>query len=93
MTTVTVDGDRTTFRLTEITAVTELFGQVPLSQRLKSYLKDGARSREEIAEEFADAKADTLRRTLDREIKHNRLVEFLNSAGDKRIGLASRYAS
>jgi hypothetical protein len=53
----------------------------------------GARTREELAAEFEDVKADTLKRTLNREIEKGRLVEFPNAAGQKHIGLASRYAS
>jgi hypothetical protein len=87
---VTFDPERTKFRLCDVAAVEAFAGQVPLHQRIKSFLKAGARTRQEIAAEFSDAKADTLRRTLDREIDKEWLIEFPSPSGEKRVGLATR---
>jgi hypothetical protein len=73
---VAFEAERTRFRLCDVAAVEAFAGQVPLHQRIKSYLKAGSRTRQEIAAEFSDAKADTLRRTLDREIDKERLSSF-----------------
>jgi hypothetical protein len=87
---VQVDGDRTRFRQTEITAVSDLAPAVPISQRVRAYLRGGARTREEIVAEFTDLKPETLRRIINREISHGRLVQFPSASGAEQIGLAAR---
>jgi hypothetical protein len=89
---VEFDGGRTIFRQTEISDVSELSGQVPLSQRLRAYLKAGSRTREEIAREFDDEKPDTIRRTLERQVQRGQLVKFPTSDGSERYGLKARTA-
>jgi hypothetical protein len=89
---VLVDGDRTTFTLTDITAAQDLAPRVPVAQRLKSLLRAGALSRDAIIEEFSDCKPDSVRRAIDRGVKNGRLVEFPGPSG-QRIGLATRMAS
>lgn len=90
---VRVDGDRTTIRQTEITTVDELAGQVPLSQRIRAYLRSGAFTREQLAAEWPDEKADTLRRTINRAIDRGTFVKFPGPDGQERIALAARGAA
>ena len=87
---MTFEPERTRFRLCDVAGVEAFAGQVPLHQRIKSLLKAGAHTREDIAGGLEDVKPETLRRTLDREIKANRPVEFPTPEGDKRIGLTAR---
>ena len=86
-------GPRTTFTLCDIGQVAEFAASVPLPQRVRASLRAGARTREQLAAEFADEKAETLRRTIDREIEKGRLVRFPGVGGVERIGLAAREAS
>lgn len=83
-------GDRVIIRPAEIATVEDLRQQVPLRQRLHLLLKGGARSRTEIAEEFDDVKTDSVRRTLDREIKAGRIIKLPDPAGTERYGIAVR---
>lgn len=87
---VTFEGGRTTFRQTEIANVDELAPQVPLSQRIRVFLKAGARTRDEIVAAWPDEKPDTIRRTLNRSLKGGYLVQFPNADGIERIGIAAR---
>jgi hypothetical protein len=84
------DDTRTIFRQTEIADVSELCGQVPLSQRLRAHLKAGARTRDEITREFNDQKPDTIRRTLERQVSQGQLVKFPSPDGNERYGLRAR---
>jgi len=80
---------RTTFKLSDDIAEVEAFAsQVPIHQRIKHLLKSGARTREEIVAELQDAKPDSVRRVLIRELSDKRLIEFPGPGSDKRIGLA-----
>lgn len=93
---VTFDRDRTTFRLADIGAVAEFAGKVPAVQRIKAILRAGARTRDELLAELSQddvtIKPDTIRRTLDREVKASRLV--LLPGPQERYGLPmSRAAS
>jgi hypothetical protein len=83
-------GDRVIIRPAEIASVEHLRQQVPLRQRLHVLLRGGARSRTEIVEEFDDVKADSIRRTLDREIKARRIIKLPDQAGTERYGVAVR---
>jgi hypothetical protein len=84
--------NRVIIRGAEIATVEDLRQQVPLRQRLHVLLKGGARSRTEIAEEFDDVKADSIRRTLDREIKAGRIIRLPDAVGTERYGIAVRQA-
>ena len=86
----TFEDARTLFRLADIGAVAEFAGQVPLTQRIRSFLKGGARTRAEIVAQFPDAKPETLRRTIDRELSRDKLVEFPTPGSEPRIGLKAR---
>ena len=83
-------GDRVIIRPAEIATVEDLRQDVSLRQRLHVLLKGGARSRTEIAEEFNDVKPDSVRRTLDREIKAGRIVKLPDTSGTERYGIAMR---
>jgi hypothetical protein len=91
---VQVDGDRTAFLLVDVAAASpELASRVPLAQRIKSTLKNGALTREAIAAEWPDERPETLRRIINREIEKGRLVRFPGPGGVEQIGLAARMAS
>jgi hypothetical protein len=83
-------GDHVTIQGADITAGEDLRQPVPLPQRLVALLKGGARNREEIAKEFIDVKPDSVRRTLDREIKAGRIVKLPDTSGTERYGIAVR---
>jgi len=83
-------GDHVTIQPAEITTVEDLRQHVPLRQRLHVLLKGGARNRTEIAKEFNDVKADSVRRTLDREIKAGQIVKLSDTSGIERYGIAMR---
>jgi len=83
-------GDRTSFNLVDIGAVTDFAGQVPLAQRLRALLTKGGLTRDEIASALDGEKPDTLRRTLNRAIEKGHLIRFPGPGGQERIGLPER---
>lgn len=73
---ITFDPDETRIRRVDPAGVPELAVGLSLSQRIRSALRSGAKSRDEIAVEFEDTKADTLRRILHREIQAKRIIRL-----------------
>lgn len=83
------DKDRTTIRSQNLAEVPDLAVELPLPQRLREFLRSGAKKRYEIEEELDDAKKETLRRTINREINKGRLVSFPGNDGVDRIGISA----
>ena len=90
---VTFGTDRTTIRRGEIADVAEFAPQLSLLQRIRSALKAGAMTREQLATALDGPKADTLTRTLHRAIQRGQLVRFPGPGGVEQIGLAARTGS
>jgi len=87
---VTFESERTRFRLCDVAAVEEFAPQLTVLQRIRSVLRAGARTRDEIASALADQKPETLRRKLNQAIERGVLVRFPGPSGVEQIGLAAR---
>lgn len=90
---VTFTDDRTTIRRCDIAGVEAFAPQISLYQRIRSALKAGAMTREQLAEAVGEAKAETLSRTLHRAFSKGHLVRFPGAGGVEQIGLPARTAS
>ena len=87
---ITFTDDRTTFRRVELADVPDLAAVLSLSQRVRTLLSSGARTRKDIAAELKDANPESLRRVINRGVKQGHLIRFPNTAGDEQFGLAQR---
>jgi hypothetical protein len=77
----------TAIRRTRLADVPELARGLSLTQRIRGFLRSGAKTREQIAAEFDDVKADSLKRTLNRALAAGQLVRFPAPDGE-RIGVS-----
>lgn len=90
---VAVDGARTAFRLTDVATVDELAPALTVLYRLRSVLRAGPMTRDQIVAALDDQKPDTVRRQVNRGIDRGALVRVPGPDGIERIGLPSRHAS
>ncbi len=89
---VTFSDTRTTFTRVDLADVPDLAARLTLTQRLRTVLRAGTATRDALAEEFADEKPETLKRTINRAIQKGLLVEFPGAGGEMRIGIRSKEA-
>jgi hypothetical protein len=82
--------DWTTIRRGEIADVPDFAPALSLIQRVRAALRGGAMTREQLALELDEPKAETLRRTLNRAVERGQLVRFPGPGGIEQIGLAER---
>jgi hypothetical protein len=87
---VTFEHDRTTFSRADLRDVPELAATLPVGQRVRALLRNGTLTRQAIAEELEDVKADSLKRALNREIESGRVVRLPGPDGEPRFGLQAR---
>ena len=87
---ITFSPDRTRFRRVNLADVPDLAAGLSLYQRIRGFLRSGARTRADIGAEFENTKPETLRRTLNRAIERGQLVRFPGLGGTEQIGLPAR---
>lgn len=84
--TITFDEGRTMFKRTDLADTPELASRLSTTMRIKHALRSSTLTRQALAEELDDVPADTLKRTINRQIKKGWLVEFPGPGGEKRLG-------
>lgn len=84
---VTFKDGRTTVERSDVAESPELATRLSVTQRIRAALRSTSLTREALEEELEGVSADTLKRTLNREIKAGRLVQFPGAGGESRIGL------
>lgn len=88
---ITSTADRTTITRRDVLEAPDLASKVPLSSRLRTILRAGARSRADLEAAFPDEKPDTIRRVLHRLVTSERITRLPGPPGsDERFGLAHR---
>lgn len=80
---------RTTFERTDLTQSPELATRLSVGSRIRAALKSTSLTREALEQELDGVAAETLKRTLNREIKAGRIVQFPGPSGEPRIGLCA----
>jgi hypothetical protein len=75
--------EATIFRRISLASVPDLASKLSLAARIRGALKHGAKTREELAEEFDDVPAETFRRTLNRAVRMGQLVKFPDTNGER----------
>jgi hypothetical protein len=84
--TITFDEGQTTFKRSNLADTPELAARLSIAQRIRHALRATTMTREALADELDDIAPDTLKRTINREIKKGWLVEFPGPGGEKRLG-------
>lgn len=73
---ITFEPERTSITPLDLGNVPDLAAQLGLRERVRLALQGGPRSREELRADFEDVKEDTFRKTVNREKKAGRVLEF-----------------